>query len=195
MPIARASAAALLIAALAPGPSSAASDEPDGITIVATAYDEVPAAATFEVQVAEESALRYEIEEMLKATLQRRGYGLEGGSPLVLRATSESTEPSADTPWPMQLGASKGSLRMRLFLFGPNSSGVLQDSREPTAGEFRVSLSLHDRRTRGYVWRGTATTCRCGQGMLASSRAMVAALVEAIGRSVAPKSAVFSASD
>jgi hypothetical protein len=77
---------------------------------------------------------------------------------------------------------------MRLFLFGPNSSGLLQDTREPTAGAYRVDLSVHDRRSRTYVWRGTATICRCGQGLLASSRAMVPALVEAIGRSVGPPS-------
>ena len=79
---------------------------------------------------------------------------------------------------------------MRVFLFGPNSSGLLQDNHKPTVGEYRISLSIHDRRAHGYLWRGVATTCQCGQGMAASSRAMVTALIEAIGRSIGPGSMV-----
>jgi hypothetical protein len=191
MAIAKAGVAALVVAALGSGPLLAS----EGFSVIATAYDEVPAAASFEIRMADDSELSYEIEQLVQANLQRRGYGLAAGSPLVLTVTTERTEPSADSPWPMQLGASKGGLRMRLFLFGTNSSGLLQDRSEPTAGEYRVSLSVHDRRTRGYLWRGTATTCQCGQGILASSREMVPALVAAIGRSVAPQLTVFSASD
>jgi hypothetical protein len=191
MAIAKAGAAALVVAALGSGPLLAA----EGFSVIATAYHEVPAAANFEIQVADDSELAYEVEQLVQASLQRQGYGFAVGSPLVLTVMTERTEPSADTPWPMQLGASKGGLRMRLFLFGTNSSGLLQDRSTPTAGEYRVSLAVHDRRTRGYLWRGMATTCQCGQGILSSSREMVPALVEAIGRSVVPQATVFGAAE
>jgi hypothetical protein len=196
MAIARGGLAALVAAALGFGsPPATADDALDGVTILTNAYDPVPASASFDLQVAADSALTYEIEQLVRSNLQHRGYGLSADAPLVLTVAAETTERSADTPWPMQLGASKGGLRMRLFLIGPNSSGLLQDSREPTAGEYRISLSIHDRRAHGYLWRGLATTCQCGQGMLASSRAMVAALIEAIGRSVGPEPIVAGTSN
>jgi hypothetical protein len=195
MRVAKGGLAAFLVAVLGNGPVLCAPDvEPDGVTIVAAAYGQVPAAARFDLRIADDSALRYEIEQLVRASLQRLGYGLRHESPLVLTVSAEANDWGADTPWPLQLGASKGGLRMRLFLFGPNSSGLLQESRKPTAGEYRVSLSVHDRGTHGYLWRGVATVCRCGQGILASSRALVPALVAAIGRSVGPEAAVSTAS-
>jgi hypothetical protein len=153
----------------------------------ATAYDEIPAGSAFDIEPADGSEFTLQVERMVEASLQRAGYARADDSPLVLTLATEMTDPGAETPWPVQLGASKGSLRMRLFLLGPNSSGLLQESRSPAAGDYRIFLSIHDRRTLRYVWRGTATACRCGAGALASSRTMVPALVEAIGRNVGPQ--------
>jgi hypothetical protein len=195
MAIAKGGLAALIVAVLASGSPATADDALDGGTILAKAYRPVPASAWFDLQVAAGSALTYEVEQLVRTNLQHRGYGLSADAPLVLTVATETTEQGADTPWPMQLGVSKGGLRMRVFLFGTNSSGLLQDSRKPTAGEYRISLSIHDRRAHGYLWRGVATTCQCGQGMVASSRAMVTALIEAIGRSIGPESMVAGTSN
>lgn len=189
MAIAKGGLAAIVVAVLGHVPAPVAADDPhDDVSMHATAYEQIPADAIFDLEPADNSELTYQVERLVRTSLQRRGYRLGDDSPLVLTIVTEATEAGADTPWPMQLGASKGGLRMRLFLFGPNSSGLLQDGRKPTAGEYRISLSVHDRWTRGYLWRGMATACQCGQGMLASSREMVPVLVEAIGRSVRPES-------
>lgn len=158
----------------------------------ATAYDEIPAGAAFDIESADGSELTLQVERMVEASLHRAGYARGDDSPLVLTLATEMTEPGAETPWPVQVGISKGSLRMRLFLFGPNSSGLLQESRRPASGDYRIFLSIHDRRTLRYVWRATATACRCGDGALASSRAMVPALIDAIGRNVGPQAVVSS---
>ena len=184
MAIAKRGLAMFVAAALVSGPVLGAGDTAlDGASIVATSYDRIPAGARFDLRSADDSELTYEAERLVRAGLQRRGFGFDPDSPLVLTVATEVTDGSADAPLPMQLGVSKGSLRMRLFLLGPNSSGLLQDSRDPTAGDYRIDLSVH-----AYVWRGAATTCRCGQSMLASTRQIVPALVEAIGSTVGPQS-------
>jgi len=99
------------------------------------------------------------------------------------------TELSAEQPLPLELRASKGSMGMRLFLFGRHSSGVLQDGPQTTAGEYRFLLTIHDRRhPHGYLWRALGTACQCGAGAAAASRHIVPALVKAIGRNAGSQS-------
>jgi hypothetical protein len=195
MDLARGGLAAILVAALGHGPVLADMNGPsDDTEIQATAYDAIPHGAAFDVEAADGSELTHEVERLVRASVERLGYGLDDDAPLVLSVATESAGESAESPLPLQLGASKGSVRMRLFLLGPNSSGLLQDSRRASAADYRIALSVHDRRTQRYVWRGLAAICRCGQSVRAASRAAVPTLVEAIGYSVGPQPADADAS-
>jgi len=153
--------------------------------IQATAYRSIPAGTAFRVEVADRSGLTHQVEQMLETVLQDAGYALSEKSPFVLTIATELTESSGVPPLPLELRATKGSLGMRLFLLGRNSSGVLQEDPQPTAGEYRIVLTIHDRRhPQGYLWRALATACRCGTGTTAALKDLIPALVKTIGRKV-----------
>lgn len=187
MGIAKSALAAIFVAAIGCGRVTAATDgSPEGVEISATAYETVPSGATFRLEAADNSELTLQVQRLVRTHLQRLGYAVGGESPLVLTIGTEVSDVPAETTLPLKLQGSKGSLGLRFLLFGPNSSGLLQDKTKPAPGDYRISLSIHDQRMPGYLWRGVAATCRCGQGMLVSSREMVPALVESIGLTVGP---------
>lgn len=186
MRIAKRAFAAIVVAlALGPDPAAAAGAL-EGVEISATAYEPIPANAAFRVETENSSELTLQVRQLVRGHLRSLGYRIAEDSPLVLMIGTEAPETLAETRMPVKLSASKSTLGLRFFLFGTNSSGLLQESPEPAPGDFRISLSIHDQRLPGYLWRGVATTCRCGQGMVASSREMVPALVESIGQTVGP---------
>jgi hypothetical protein len=176
--------------------SAAAEDGINGAQVRAMAFEHIPIGALLALEPADDSELTFQVAQLVETGLQTAGYRLHEESHLVLTVATEMTDGGAEAPWPVDVDASKGSLRMRLYLFGRNSSGVLQESPRADAGEYRILLSIHDRRmrTRGYLWRGTASTCRCGQGAVAASRSLVPELVAAIGRTTGEDSVQSAAS-
>lgn len=184
MKIANNSLAAILAAILGQLPARAdADDRSVEQEIHAIAYRAIPAGTAFRVALADRSGLTHHVEQLLETVLQDAGYALSEQSPFVLTVTTEVTAPSGESPLPLELRATKGSLGMRLFLFGRNSSGVLQEDSKSSAGDYRLVLTIHDRRhPQGYLWRAQATTCQCGMGATAALQDMVPALVNTIGR-------------
>lgn len=154
---------AALAAPLITGPALAATDLPSGESgITATAYEPIPAGATFRLETEDSSELTYQLQEQLRRELQRLGYGLGDDSPLILTIGTVPPAESADTDPPLKIAGGSSGARLRFFLFGTNSSGLLQDSPESAPGDYRITMSVHDRRTGGFLWRGLATVCRCG---------------------------------
>jgi len=185
MDIAKFVLAAFAVAVLGAGPVWSATDgQSNEAGITATAYKPIPAGAAFRLQAEDSSELTYQVQEQLRVKLERLGYSVSPNSPLVLIIGTEAPAERADTPLPMKVGGGKTGLSLRFFLFGTNSSGLLQDSPEPAPDDYRISLSIYDQRTSGYLWRGVGVICRCGQGVQASSREIVPALADSIGRTV-----------
>jgi hypothetical protein len=196
MKIASSSLAAIVaVAILGQLPAHADADDSFAQEVQATAYRAIPPGTAFRVELADRSGLTHHVAQLLQTELPDAGYALSAQSPFVLTVATEVTEPNGRSPLPLELRATKGSVGMRLFLLGRNSSGVLQQDPEATAGEYRVVLTIHDRRhPQGYLWRARATACQCGLGATAAWHDMVPALVKTIGRNagaqpVAPKAA------
>ncbi len=121
-----ASGLAAIVAAAVLGQLPAHADADDGSfaqEVQATAYRAIPPQTAFRVELADRSGLTHHVLQLLQTALPDAGYALSPRSPFVLTVTTEVTEPSGTSPLPLELRATKGSLGMRLFLLGRNSSG------------------------------------------------------------------------
>lgn len=171
---------------------SAVGAETAGAEVLATAYKPIPVGAALSLKTADNSDLTMQMQELMRAELQRDGYRIIDDSPLVLMiGTRAPPSLDDDESLPMKVAGGKDSIGMRFKLVGTNSSGLLQDSPEPLAEDYQISLSVSDRRTDEYLWRGVANVCQCGQGILAASRQVAPELADAIGRTTGPQPVAF----
>jgi len=168
--------------------------ESDNTKILATAYEPIPPGTTLSVETADNADLTMQVAEQMRRQLQNDGYVVSGDGPLVLMIGTAAPPPLDDDPdLPMKLTGGTKGLGMRFKLIGANSSGLLQESSELLAEDYRILLSVQDRRSDKYLWRGVANICQCGEGILAASRRIVPDLSGAIGRTMGPQPVAFEA--
>jgi hypothetical protein len=162
--------------------------------ILATAYEPIPPGTALSLERADNADLTMQVAEQMRRQLQQDGYVVSDDSPLVL-AISTVAPPSLDDDeaLPMKLTGGDKGLGMRFKLIGTNSSGLLQETPESSAEDYQILLSVQDRRTDKYLWRGVAHICQCGEGILAASRQSVPDLAGAIGRTMGPQPVAFEA--
>jgi hypothetical protein len=165
----------------------------------ATSYTPIPAGASLDVSSAANTELASNAVELTSGTLKQDGYTISRDATLavdVVAVLVRGVGQDQDTPLPTQ-GSVRGDeytnadqapatdplTRGNLF---DNSRGALLTPAEPQQGGhlLRVSLSVYDRKSGLYVWRGQVERDSLNVDVDSSMQQMVPALLAHFGQSL-----------
>jgi hypothetical protein len=179
-----------------------ASIEGNAVAIVsATTYTPIPAAAALDVSSADSSELANDVVELTSGTLKQSGYTISRDAPYALDVTAvlvrgvgqEQNVPRANQGTTRGDGytnpentAPGDSLTQGNFF--DNTRGAFLSPAEPQRGGhlLRVTLSVYDRKSGLYVWRGQIERDSLEVDVDSSMQQMVPALLAHFGQSLPP---------
>jgi hypothetical protein len=149
--------------------------------VVARAYGDVPEGATMSVQVPDESDVNLWVRDTMIGNLEQRGYRIEDDAPLVMevdaRVRSDSTEGSR-----FSLEGDRGISRFNTITLNykvPLGEGKSQ------ANQTSISITATLKKEGGRpIWQGTASAAAMHRQALDVQPALVAALADAVGKTV-----------
>lgn len=167
----------------------------------ATAYGPIPAGAALDVSTGLSSELASNAVELTSGTLKQQGYVVSRDAPYALDVTAvlvrgvgqEQNVPRAtqgtvrgDAYTNADRSAADDPLTQGNFF--DNTRGAFLSPAEPQRGGhlLRVSLSVYDRKSGLYVWRGQVERDSLDVDIDSSMRQMVPALLAHFGQSLAP---------
>jgi len=183
--------AAALVAALglAPGAAlaQAAASLPDpGPSIQAIDYAPVPAGSVFEVQADDD--LSQDAIERVQAELANHGYAAQDESSLVMVIETDLVRgQKQDDPFG-QVRANNDEAAVQARLFSTSQNSLLNPQQPVGSADriYRISVSIYDRQSGLYVWRGTAMRNDPNLDVTQASNEMISALIGSVGKNVAP---------
>jgi len=196
------SMAGLLLAGttLAAGPALAQAAAPPpptgGAQIQAVTYAPIPAGAAFELQANSDDELTQEAIDRVNGELPNRGYAATDGAPLVMVIETNLVRgEGADNPLGQQYRPVAGKDHQQVEgqvqtqLFSSNQNSLLNPQRPIGSADrvYRISLSVYDRQSGLYVWRGSAMRDDPNLDVSQATHEMVAALIANVGKSLAPE--------
>lgn len=179
-----------------------ASVEANAIAIAsATSYKPIPSGAALDVSSAVNSELASDAVELTSGTLKQQGYAISRDAPYALDVTvvlvrgvgQEQTVPRAtqgsvrgDAYTNSEESAANDPLTQGNFF--DNTRGAFLSPAEPQRGGhlLRVSLSVYDRTSGLYVWRGQVERDSLEVDVDSSLQQMVPALLAHFGQSLPP---------
>jgi hypothetical protein len=167
----------------------------------ATSYTPIPAGAALDVSSADSSQLASNAVELTSGTLKLSGYTISRDAPYALDVTAvlirgvgqEQNVPRANQGTTRGDGytnpentAPGGSLTQGNFF--DNTRGAFLSPAEPQRGGhlLRVTLSVYDRKSGLYVWRGQVERDSLEVAIDSSMRQMVPALLAHFGEALPP---------
>jgi hypothetical protein len=167
---------------------AAASLSEPGPSIQAVDYAPVPAGSVFEVQTNDDDELNQEMIERVQSELANHGYaaGDEASLVMVIEADLIRGEKQDDPLGQVHANNDDAAVQARLFSTSQNS---LLNPQRPIGSPdrtYRISLSVYDRKSGLYVWRGSAMRNDPNLDVTQASNEMIAALIGAVGKSVQP---------
>jgi hypothetical protein len=167
---------------------AAAPAQPAPALIQAVAYKPIPAGSGFDTQVNDDSELNQEALQRVNAELGGRGYAVSTGAGLVMVIETALVRGQKQDDPLGQVHADNNDAEINARLFSSSQNSLL-NPRQPIGSAdrtFRVSLSVYDRASGLYVWRGTATRNDPQIDVNQAGNEMIAALIGALGKSVQP---------
>jgi hypothetical protein len=175
--------AALLAAGLAWAPAFAQEAKTEGTaSIEAVAYQPIPPGAQLQTQPETQSQMDDDAWRQVDADLKSRGYGLGGDGDLVVTvATQLVARLSADRPLSDVNAEKSDPKKANLFSTGGGTLLNPQDPVNTTDRVFRVNMTVYDRPTGHYIWRGTAERSDAALDASTAMREMVPALLDHFG--------------
>lgn len=192
-PVLSALAAAALIAGLAGAPrtaeaQAAAPPPPAGSQVQAVDYAPVPAGSVFEVQTNDDSELTQEAVDRIHEQLATRGYAAQDGAPLVMVVETDLVRGEKQDDPLGQVHASNDDATVQARLFSTSQNSLLNPQRPIGSADrtYRISLSIYDRQSGLYVWRGSAMRNDPNLDVSQASNEMITALIGTVGKSVKP---------
>jgi len=184
------SAAALVLGlGLASGEAlaqAAASLPEPGPGIQAVDYAPVPAGSIFEVQANDE--LSQDAVERVQAELANHGYAAQDAAPLVMVVETDLIRGEKQDDPLGQVHADNDDAEMQARLFSTSQNSLLNPQRPIGSSDrtYRINVSVYDRKSGLYVWRGSATRSDPNLDVDQASNEMIGALIGAVGRTVQP---------
>jgi hypothetical protein len=174
---------------VAPGAAlaqAAASLPEPGPSIQAVDYAPVPAGSVFEVQADDD--LSQDAVERVQAELANNGYAAQDQAPLVMVIETDLVRgQKQDDPFgQVRANDDEAAVQARLFSTSQNS---LLNPQQPVGSAdrlYRINVSIYDRQSGLYVWRGTAMRSDPNLDVTQASNEMISALIGAVGKNVAP---------
>ena len=163
---------------------AAASQPEPGPSIQAVDYAPVPAGSSFEVQADDE--LSQDTVERVRAELANHGYASQDQASLVMVIETDLIRgQKQDDPFG-QVRANNDEATVNARLFSTSQNSLLNPQQPIGSADrtYRISVSIYDRNTGLYVWRGTAIRSDPNLDVDQASNEMISALVGAVGKTV-----------
>ena len=189
-----AAAAFLAASGLVPGEAAAqaAATQPTvPPEIQAVDYTPIPAGAVFEVQANDDGQLTKDAVDRVHAELANRGYAAQVDAPLVMVVETNLVRGQRQDDPLGQLHANNNEASVQARLFSTNQNSLLNPQRPIGSADriYRISVSVYDRKSGLYVWRGSAMRNDPNMDITQASNEMIAALMGAVGKTVKPAGA------
>jgi hypothetical protein len=165
---------------------AAASLPEPGPSIQAVDYAPIPAGSVFEVQADDD--LSQDAVERVQAELANHGYAAQDAGPLVMVIESDLVRgDKQDDPFgQVHANNDEAAVQARLFSTSQNS---LLNPQQPIGSPdrtYRINVSIYDRQSGLYVWRGSAMRNDPNLDVTQASNEMISALIGAVGKTVQP---------
>lgn len=177
-----AAALALALTGMFINPGAAQETKTGTATIETIAYQPIPPGATLQTQPESESQMDNDAWRQIDADLASRGYAIGGDGNLVVTvATQLVARLSTDQSLGAVNAAKSDPKKANLFSTG---GGTLLNPADPintTDRVFRVNMTVYDRPSGHYVWRGTAERNDAELDPSTAMRAMLPALLDHFG--------------
>jgi hypothetical protein len=157
-----------------------------GPNIQTVDYAPIPAGSIFEVQADDE--LSQDAIERVQAELANHGYGSQDQASLVMVIDTDLVRgEKQDDPFG-QVRANNDEAEMQARLFSTSQNSLLNPQQPIGSAErtYRINVSIYDRNTGLYVWRGTAMRNDPNLDVDQASNEMISALIGSVGKTVAP---------
>ena len=157
-------------------------------TVEAVSYSPIPAGAGLATQANDSSALTDDALRRVNATLSGRGYRVDNKSNLVLTVETQLVRGvRQDTPVG-QLTATNNVAIVQGKLYSSTQNSLLNPTRpiSSEAGIYRINLSVYDRTTGIYVWRGSINRSDPSVDIDKAGDQMVPALLDYLGKTEKP---------
>jgi len=167
---------------------AAASLSEPGPSIQAVDYAPVPAGSVFEVQASDDDELNQDMIERVQAELANRGYAAQDEASLVMVIEADLIRGDKQDDPLGQVHAENGEAAVQARLFSTSQNSLLNPQRPIGSPDrtYRISLAVYDRKSGLYVWRGSAMRNDPNLDVTQASNEMIAALIDAVGKSVTP---------
>lgn len=176
-------AAALAFAAL-PATSLAQTDEKvvSSAVINAVAYQPIPPGAVLETQPETQSQMDEDAWRMVDGDLGGRGYTIGSEGNLVLTVATQLTSRISADQSVGEVNAKKTDPK-NAALFSTEGNTLLnpRDPVNTTDRTFRINLTVYDRSSGHYVWRGSAERADASIDPATALREMLPALLDRLG--------------
>ena len=167
--------------------AQAAASSPDpGPSIQAVDYAPIPAGSIFEVQADDE--LSQDAIERVQAELANHGYAAQDQASLVMVIDTDLVRgQKQDDPFG-QAHANNDEAAVQARLFSTSQNSLLNPQQPIGSADrtYRINVSIYDRNSGLYVWRGTAMRNDPNLDVDQASNEMIGALIGSVGKTVAP---------
>jgi hypothetical protein len=167
--------------------AQAAASLPDpGPSIQAVDYAPVAAGSVFEVQADDE--LSQDAVGRVQAALADHGYASQDAAPLVMVIETDLVRGEKQDDPLGQVHADNNDAEMQARLFSTSRNSLLNPQRPIGSSDrtYRINVSVYDRKSGLYVWRGSATRSDPNLDVDQASNEMIGALIGAVGKTVTP---------
>lgn len=182
-------AGALLFAATGIAGAQSSSDPPEPAkSVQAVAYGPIAAGSQFETQMNNDTELDQEALDLVNQALVGRGYGVDSAAPLVMVVETNLVRGQKQDDPLGQAYADNNGAKVQARLFSSNGNSILNPQQPigPSDRLYRISLSVYNRASGLYIWRGSIMRNDPDLDVNKASNEMVAALIATLGRTVKP---------
>ena len=181
-------AVVLLLAAGSAEAQSSANPAGPAPNMQAVSYAAIPPGSQFETQMNDDTELDQEALDLVNRSLAGRGYGVDASAPLVMVVETDLVRGQKQDDPLGQAYADNSGAKVQARLFSTNENSLLNPQQPigPADRIYRISLSVYDRASGLYVWRGSIMRNNPDLDVNKASNEMVAALIATLGRTVQP---------
>jgi hypothetical protein len=184
--VAAALAASVSLSAVEAQAQAAAPPPPAGAQIQATTYAPIPAGSAFEVQANDDSELTQEAVGRVNEALPNQGYAAQEGAGLVMVVETNLVRGQKQDDPLGQVHADNDGADVQARLFSTSQNSLLNPQQPIGSADrlYRVNISVYDRQSGLYVWRGSAMRNDPNLDVAQATSEMVSALVAGVGKSL-----------
>jgi hypothetical protein len=157
-------------------------------TVEAVSYGPIPPGSQFETQMNDDSELEQETLDLVNQQLAGRDYGVDNAAPYVMVVETDLVRGQKQDDPLGQAYADNNGAKVQARLFSTNQNSLLNPQQNIGSSDrlYRISLSVYDRTSGLYIWRGSVMRNDPELDLNKASNEMVAELIATLGRTVHP---------